>query len=241
MKLVFFDFDDTMTKHDTTLAIGVFFAGQRPARGRLPLLVFALGLAGIRALTNTGLKRIFALLFFRGETTEGVRERVVNFYQTCLDTLVDDELLGRLQMHVDRGDSVYLVSANFDCLLEPLAPRWSLTGVIATKADLRGGVYTGGIVGTACRGREKLRRVIAHFGQAAVAQAVAYGNQNDAPLLRTVGQGYLVRRAKPPGPFGRFRRWVRILSGKLSRDDLPSTRLIEPFPSSRSQELSTGV
>jgi len=230
MNLVLFDFDDTVTKLDTTLPFGAFFVGHPRIRGRLLLLIFALGLAKFRVITNTGLKKIFARLFLRGRTRENVRELANGFYQTRMEALVDEELISTLRMHVVQGDSVYLLSANFDCLLEPLVARWSLAGVIATRAEVRAEVYTGGITGVACHGEEKLQRVIARFGRAAVEQAVAYGNRDDAPLLHIARKGYLVRRTRSPGLVGRFRRWSRIVSWKLSADDLSHVRVIELLP-----------
>jgi phosphoserine phosphatase len=130
---------------------------------------------------------------------------------------------------------VYLVSANFDCLLEPLMARWSLAGVIATQAECLAGVYTGGISGEACHGEEKLRRAVARLGQAAVSGAVAYGNRDDAPLLRAVRTAYLVRRGRPVPLLARLRRGRRILSGKLSRADLGAAHQIEPFANAGSR------
>jgi HAD superfamily hydrolase (TIGR01490 family) len=230
MNLVFFDFDDTVTALDTTLPLGAHLAGRRHARLRIFLLVLALALGKVRRLSNTGLKRVFGKLFLRGQTIEDIRQLALQFHRTSLNTLIDDKVMGVLRMHVDRGDHVYLVSASFDCLLEPLVEHWSLAGVIATEAEHHAGIYSGEIVGPACHGREKLRRTVTRFGEAAVRGATAYGNRDDAPLLGAVRTGYLVRRVTTPGLLERLRRWGRIFAGKLTREDLAAARIVEPFP-----------
>jgi len=234
MNLVFFDFDDTLTRLDTTFPLGAFVTGQRKMRLRLPFLMVAAGMLKVRLLSNHGFKRVFARLFMRGLTIENARQLARDFFETHLDALADEEVLGRLRAHVDRGDQVYLVSANFACLLEPLVARWSLAGVIATEVDFTAGACTGGIQGAACHQQEKLRRVVDRFGPRAVAGAVAYGNEDDAPLLGAVGTAFLIRRAKPP-LLERLRRWRRLTSGPLNQQqDLTSVRTIEPFCASGS-------
>jgi HAD superfamily phosphoserine phosphatase-like hydrolase len=232
MSLVLFDFDGTVTTLDTTLLLGVFVAKKRAVRHRLFLLVAALLLARFRLVSNTRLKRVVSRLLIRGQTMDQLQHLAREFHDTWMDTLADDEILDALQTHVLNGDSVYLVSANFDWLLEPLVSRWSLAGAIATQTGHRAGIYTGGIVGTACHGHEKLRRVVAHFGAAALGEAIAYGNEDDSPLLNAVQTGYLIRRAKPTFPLGFLRQYSHILSGKLNRAELIAAPKIDPFPTS---------
>ncbi|MBK9992047.1 MAG: HAD-IB family phosphatase [Verrucomicrobia bacterium] len=232
MSLVLFDFDDTVTMLDSTLLLGVFVARKRAARHRILLLVAALLLARFRLVSNTGLKRVFAGLV-GGQTASQLQLLAREFYDDWLNTIADDEILDALRMHVLNGDRVFLVSANFDWLLEPLADRWSLAGVIATQTEYRAGVCTGGIIGTACHGTEKLRRVVDHFGEATLEQAIAYGNKDDAPLLEAVQTGYLIRRTKPSFPMGLLRRYSHVLSGKLSQAELLAAPKIDLLPTSR--------
>lgn len=227
MNLVLFDFDGTLTKLDTTLEFASCLSAQRPVRGRHLLVAGALMLSRLHILSNNALKKIFARLFLRGRTQNEVRQTAERYICSRLDAVVDARILGLLQDHLNRGDRIYLVSANFDCLLEPFARHWSLDGVVATRAAARQGIYTGGLAGAACHGHEKLQQVISRFGGEALAQAVAYGNQDDAPLLHCAGKGYLVRRAGPPGRIGRMRRWVRLLTGQLNADDLAAAVTIE--------------
>jgi HAD superfamily hydrolase (TIGR01490 family) len=230
MSLVLFDFDGTVTKLDTTLEFASFISAQHPGRGRRLLVAGALILARLRLLSNTALKRVFARLFLQGRTHDEIRQIADRYIRTRLDAVVDAKILGLLRDHLNRGDQIYLVSANFDCLLEALARHWSLAGVIATRAASQQGIYTGGIVGAACHGYEKRQQVIARFGGEAVAQSVAYGNQDDAPLLRCSGTGYLVRRASPPDRIGRMLRWIRLLTGQMNADDLAAAVVIERLP-----------
>jgi HAD superfamily phosphoserine phosphatase-like hydrolase len=241
MKLVLFDFDDTVTMVDTTLLFGVFVAGKGLARYRVFVLLLALMFAKARVLSNAGLKRIFMRLFLSGRTEDELRRLVLEFYQTWLNTLTDDSLLNTLRTHVVNGDRVYLVSANYDFFLQPLVERWSLAGVIATPIEYRAGRCTGRVIGTACHGHEKLRRAVVCFGPTALAEAVAYGNRDDSPLLQAVHTGYLIHRVRPPFPLGLMRRYAHILTGRLSRAELTAAPKIDLFPPSRSLRVATST
>jgi phosphatidylglycerophosphatase C len=241
MNLVLFDFDSTVTTLDTTLPFGVFVAERCSARPRLFLLVSALLLAKVRLVSNSRLKGIFARLLLRGQTMDRIQQLALEFHDTHLNALTDDGALSALRTHVDNGDCVYLVSANFDFFLQPLVARWSLAGVIATRTEYRAGVCTGRIVGAACHGHEKLRRAITHFGATNLGKSVAYGNQDDSPLLNAVRTGCLVRRTKPRFPLGLLRRYYHILSGQISRIELTTALRIGPFPAARNPKASMTV
>lgn len=196
MNLVLFDFDGTLTPVDTTLSSAAFLArglSKRTAHCRF-IATYALHRANL--ISNTRLKRTFCRLFFRGQAAARLRELAHRFHDSHLDTNLDSTVLQRLRGHLEAGDRVYLVSANFSCLLEPLIERWSVAGVIATEAEQRGGIFTGNLVGDACHGHAKLERVVERFGPTAVAHATAYGNPDDAPLLQAVRKSFLVRRPR---------------------------------------------
>jgi HAD superfamily hydrolase (TIGR01490 family) len=232
MNLVFFDFDDTLTLCDTTLLFGSRLSNQRSSRRKLLQLAFTLALLKARLTSNTGLKQTFARTFLRGLTMAEVQQHALDFCRNQLDMLTDEASVSALRQHVETGDSVYLLSANFACLLEPMVRHWSLAGTIATEAECKGDVFTGKISGTVCHGKEKLQRVIARFGAAAVKEAVAYGNRDDAPLLRAVKTGYLVKHHRPSSAFVRLRTINKLLSGNLSRSDLLCPRSIQSFADS---------
>jgi|GEM_PF-3043101 len=238
MNLVLFDFDDTVTTLDTTLLFGVFAVRKRRVRYRLVLLFAALMLAKGRVFSNTRLKQIFAWLLARGQTEDHLHDLAWAFHDAYAKTLIDEGVLKALRAHVERGDHVYLVSANFDFVLKPLIERWSLAGVIATQTEYRESLCTGNIRGTACHGDEKLRRAVVHFGAATLAKAIAYGNQDDAPLLNAVQTGYVIRRPRPSFPLGLLRRYCGIFFGRLDWAGLATGAKIDPYPASGSSKMT---
>lgn len=233
MNLVLFDFDSTLTSLDTTLPFGVFVANKCSARHRLVLLVVALMFARFGLVSNTRLKLIFARLFLRDQARDRLNQWTQEFHEAFLPDLIDDEVLRKLRTHADKGARVYLVSDNFDFFLQPLVKRWSLAGIIATGTDCHFEISTGRIVGAACHGHEKVQRALICFGTADLSTAVAYGNEDDAPLLRAVQTGYLVRRAKPAFPLGRLRRFLEIISGKISHTNFTNAPEISRFYGSK--------
>jgi HAD superfamily hydrolase (TIGR01490 family) len=142
--------------------------------------------------------------FFTGKKVRDLESLAEEFLSRHLMEIINREVLSRLQKHVDDGDEVYLVSANFDFVLAPLIPRWKLKGVIATRTESVDGVLTGKLIGRACEGREKRDRVIELVGSERIKGAVAYGDSaGDLCLLDSVGEAHLVERKK-------YRQWLHI-------------------------------
>lgn len=230
MSLALFDFDGTVTSIDTTLPFGAYFARKSGARHKVLRLFLVMLLARCGLVSNTRMKATFARLFLRGLTVDEVEKSADEFLANWLGKIGDEEVLAALRAHVAEADRVFLVSANFECLLQPLVRRWSLAGVIGSRAMARSGRYTGGIDGTACFGGEKLRRVSEHFSPEELTSAVAYGNEDDAPLLDAVASCCTIRREKPSFPAGLIRRYRDMLSGDLARAERSASAKRDPFP-----------
>lgn len=220
MRQVLLDFDGTLTIADTTLLFGTHLArGRRFRRAAVVRLLgyLVLGRAGLT--DNTRMKRAFARMFLKGRSEAEIHVLACGFFDRFFDSITDRDMLAILRRHVDAGDAVRLVSANFSRLLAPLEERLSLLPAIATEAAVAGGTFIGDLDGPACHGDEKLRRARASLGSS-LENAIAYGNPDDLPLLRHTGEPYLVERLRPTG--GRLRRALRILSGRSDRADLHS-------------------
>jgi len=194
MNLVFFDFDNTLTKIDTTLPLAAFIAHKKKKRVRLLLLFMVLLLCKLRLVSNTGMKKIFLHFFIRDEDAESVRNLTKAFVADYLDILANKEIVDRLRKHVAKRDEVYLVSANFDFFLLSLRDQWNLAGVIATRTELKGSAYSGAIVGESCFGPEKLSRAVSLFGRKKIEEAIAYGDSEDDLYLLNARGYQKIRR-----------------------------------------------
>jgi HAD superfamily hydrolase (TIGR01490 family) len=194
MSLVFFDFDKTLIRIDTTLPFASFLASREKKRGKYFVLLGIYLLSRFRLISNQGLKKWYAQLFLLNETVDNVTGLARTFFEDYLAFIENREVVDRLRQYAARGDDVYLVSANFDFFIEPLQDKWPVTGIIATRPEIQQGRFTGKLLENSCHGSEKLERVVSFFGREKVKDAIAYGdNRADLCLLEFTKKGYWVQ------------------------------------------------
>ncbi|MDQ3628664.1 MAG: HAD-IB family hydrolase [Actinomycetota bacterium] len=95
------------------------------------------------------------------------------------------------QMHLDRGQRVWLVTAAPVEIATIIARRLGLTGALGTVSEHEDGVYTGRLVGDLLHGLAKAEalRALAELEQLDLARCTAYSDShNDLPMLALVGE-----------------------------------------------------
>ncbi len=195
MRLVFFDFDGTLTTTDTLWPLACLLSeGHRHRRAMRTAVLLSLVQLKLGLMTNTSFKKRFLQLTLQDESKSRIDGLAQKFHEAKLDPMLNRDVFQELAKHTAAGDHVYLVSSNFDFFLEPLRERWNLKGIFATRAEVMESKFTGQILGRACHGKEKLARVLACFGEKQIREAVAYGNsRSDWFLLNFVQTANWVR------------------------------------------------
>ena len=97
------------------------------------------------------------------------------------------ELINR---HKRAGREVYICSASPEDYLRVLAKELDMNGVVGTRAEVVGGVYTGHMLGDLCHGPEKARRIAELATQRGIDLDRSFADSdsvNDLPMLRMVG------------------------------------------------------
>ncbi len=111
-----------------------------------------------------------------------------------------------VQMHLDAGQRVWLVTAAPLEVARIIARRLGMTGALGTVAEAREGLYTGGLVGEMLHGPAKASavRALARREHLDLDRCAAYSDSaNDIPMLSLVGHPYVVN------PDGALRRHAR--------------------------------
>ncbi|MFI8079512.1 HAD family hydrolase [Kitasatospora sp. NPDC086009] len=111
-----------------------------------------------------------------------------------------------VQMHLDAGQRVWLVTAAPLEVARVIARRLGMTGALGTVAEARGGLYTGRLVGDLLHGPAKAAAVgaLARRERLDLERCAAYSDSaNDIPMLSLVGHPYVVN------PDGALRRHAR--------------------------------
>ncbi|MBD0695786.1 HAD family hydrolase, partial [Streptomyces sp. CBMA123] len=111
-----------------------------------------------------------------------------------------------VQMHLDAGQRVWLVTAAPLEVARIIARRLGMTGALGTVAEARDGHYTGRLVGDLLHGPAKAAAVnaLARRERLDLDRCAAYSDSaNDIPMLSLVGHPYVVN------PDGALRRHAR--------------------------------
>ncbi|MEV7596576.1 HAD-IB family hydrolase, partial [Kitasatospora sp. NPDC089797] len=111
-----------------------------------------------------------------------------------------------VQMHLDAGQRVWLVTAAPLEVARIIARRLGMTGALGTVAEAREGHYTGRLVGDLLHGPAKAAavRALARRERLDLDRCAAYSDSaNDIPMLSLVGHPYVVN------PDGALRRHAR--------------------------------
>jgi phosphatidylglycerophosphatase C len=196
MDLALFDFDGTITTHDTFRPFLSFAGGRaRMALGTALLgpMVVGYELGWIHA---SRLRAAAAYLCCRGRPERELRELGARYGQT-LTRSFRPEALERIRWHKERGDTVVVVSASLRPYLEDLCRGLELE-LVCTELEARGGILTGHYLGGDCTGPEKARRVRAAHDLARYSTIHAYGDtREDAELLELAMRRYYRWRELP--------------------------------------------
>lgn len=197
-QLALFDFDGTLTRSDS------LFGFVRSARGAVRLALGTLWTSpallghGVGLLSGGRAKERFLAHFFRGWSREALQRAGREFALGALARDIRPRGLARLRWHLDQGHKVALVTASAQEWVRPWAEQHQGLGVIATELAYDGdGNFTGAFAGANCKGREKVRRILATYAAEDYDLLHCYGDSaSDRPML-----GLADRRHRHYKPF----------------------------------------
>ena len=156
----------------------------------------------------------------KGWEKSAVEDLVRDVLINLIDPYVYQEALDLIALHRALGRAVYVVSSSPEEVVRPLAEHVGVTGVLATRAEIKDGRYTGRLEFYASgEGKADAIREIAAERGLDLAASYAYSDSiTDLPMLETVGNPVAVnpdrdlrREAERRGwQVRQFRRPVRM-------------------------------
>jgi HAD superfamily hydrolase (TIGR01490 family) len=223
MDAAFFDLDKTIISKSSSLALTrpMYRAGlvsrSMLLRGAYAQLVYLLMGADEKRMDRA--KEAMMALSRGWEKTqveEIVRDAIVN----VIDPYVYQEALDLIALHKALGREVYVVSSSPEEVVRPVAEHFGVDGVLATRAEVRDGRFTGELEFYAYGAgkAEAIRQIAAERGLD-LATSYAYSDSiTDLPMLEAVGNPVAVnpdrdlrREAERRGwQVRQFRRPVRL-------------------------------
>jgi len=135
-----------------------------------------------------------AMSVLRGVPVSTVHEIAAEAWEPVLRPLVYRGALERAEGHAARGEDVYIASAALQEVVEEVARRLGFAGAIASRAEIRDGVYTGRLerrlYGPAKA--EALRQTARDSGIDLGSSTAYSDSHSDVPFLETVGTAVAV-------------------------------------------------
>ena len=189
-----FDFDGTLTTHDTLLAFIRYAKGTKAFVGGFLRHAHLLVLMKLRLYPNWKAKQRLFSYFFRGMTEEAFDAR-------CRSFAADSRHLLRLKgvetmrQAAGEGAEIVVISASIDNWVRPFFEgddRLPPVTVIGTQIEVRDGRLTGRFLTRNCYGQEKVERLLALYPHRETYHLTAYGDsRGDRELLAFADQGFL--------------------------------------------------
>jgi len=194
MKLVVFDLDGTITRHDTLFPYVLGFLQRRP--WRLPgLLLFlpAVVRFALKRADHGQLKSSLIKATLHGAARAEIDAWTAQFVPALLAHGVFADALDRIALHRARGDRLVLMSASVDLYVPAIGRELGFAEIICTGVRWNGDRLSGELTTPNRRGAEKARCLEALRERYSGLTTVAYGNAgSDLAHLRLADEGVLV-------------------------------------------------
>jgi len=161
--LAAFDFDGTLTYHDSFVPFLRFAFGNRLFFMRLLRMIPSTACYVLGRISRNDLKEKLITVYLTGVKEAWVKERAEAFCEASWSQLMRPTGLVSVADQLAQEATVTLCSASPELVLSPFAKKLGV-GLIGTRLVAVDGVLTGEIEGTNCRCEQKVIRLEAQYG-----------------------------------------------------------------------------
>lgn len=191
--IVAFDFDGTLTTHDTFLAFIRFSCGfWRFAAG---FARFSPMLAAMKGgfYPNWKAKQMIFSHFFRGMPEARFSAYCEAFCRERLPRILRHSLLRTATEYAERGYELCIVSASVELWIRPWAETAGFSRLLCTEIEVKNGILTGRFTTPNCYGAEKVNRLKTAYPDRKKYHLIAYGDsRGDREMLAYADEYYLL-------------------------------------------------
>ena len=187
-----FDFDGTLTRHDTLFPFLLHIAGFFNLFIKIIYLSPILAAYALRLLRNDVAKVKVLRCFVAEMEMQQLQQQALSFAATKIPSMLRDEAMQRLAWHQQQGHRCVLVSASLELYLRPWASAVGFNDVLGSRLEEReNGRTSGRLAGKNCFGPEKMHRLEALLGPRERYTLYAYGDsRGDKELLSAADYPY---------------------------------------------------
>ena len=180
-----FDFDGTLTRHDTMWLFLRHAFGRARLWAGVALCAPWLAAYAVGLLDGGSAKQRLLSHFLRGMSGDRFGRLAADFGATYASREIKPKARAALSRHLAAGHRVVVVTASVRQWVEPFVSEWPGVSVVATELAVDAAGRLTGRLGTPnCRGEEKWRRLTALIPDLAERRLIAYGDSaGDRALL----------------------------------------------------------
>lgn len=189
-KLALFDFDGTITSHDSMFSLLRFAVGEPAFYAKLfrcspSLIAFRLGL-----LNNQEAKEKLLTGFVGGMELKLFNRLCNDFADNRLPALLRPQAVSKLEQLREQGYYVVVVTASAENWVSPWCNNRGIA-CIGTRLEVKEGRITGLIAGKNCNGEEKAARIRETIRLEDYTEILAFGDsQGDYPMFKLATASY---------------------------------------------------
>jgi HAD superfamily hydrolase (TIGR01490 family) len=175
-KLVLFDFDGTITSHDSLAEFLLFYKGRTKFLLGTLILSPVIALYFLKLIPNWKGKQIVFRWFWGGDDLRQFNARCREFSARILPKIIRPQAMAVIREYLKSpGTTVAVVSASAENWIGPWCDDMGIV-CVATQLDVTNGKLTGNICGANCYGPEKVKRIEKLFMLSEYEEIVAYGD-----------------------------------------------------------------
>jgi len=188
--LAIFDFDGTITKHDSFIYFIQFYKGRMSFILGLIVLFPLLLLYKLGLITNSSAKELVLTYYFKDDPLKSFQKKCDSFGENIIPAITKPEAIKTIYNHLSKGHRVIIVTASAENWLFFWCKNMGIE-LIATQLEVKNGLLTGKISGKNCYGNEKVQRLRDYLNLNEYSEIFAYGDsKGDIPLLELANHKY---------------------------------------------------
>ena len=190
MKIVFFDFDGTITTKDSLFEFLKFTIGSfEYYKGSMALSPMLLAYK-LKVIPNNIAKEKLIAHFFKGWDSIHFKDIANKYSIEEIDKIIRPKALEKLIWHIENGHKVVIVSASIECWLKGWCDKNNLE-LLGTKLEVKESLITGRFATNNCYGIEKVNRIKENYNLKDYEVIYAYGDSiGDKQMLDLAHKKY---------------------------------------------------
>ena len=188
--LVIFDFDGTITTHDSLVRFTQYAVGKPFYYMGLLKLSRTLIAYSLKLIPNYIAKEKLISHFFKDWSEDKFKKVADKYSVSQIDNIIRPQAIEKIRWHQQLGHKIVIVSASMEYWLKLWCEKNNLD-LIATKLEIQNSILTGKFSTKNCHGIEKVNRIKEIYDLSQYDYIYAYGDSSgDREMLALANESF---------------------------------------------------